>query len=152
MLQWSPAEWCTGPGERVADVGDGHQVILRVISHNQIEEGHRDDRQDQYRPCRLLEEQLSQASPGLLRELLGTFINTLLSAEAEVVCGAEYATVSEERTIRRNGYRHHDFDTRAGTVDVAVPKLPHPRGGEPDECDPEELVGLDSRTTQGNDS
>jgi len=32
-------------------------------------------------------------------------------------------TVSEERTNRRNGYRHRDFDTRAGTVDVAVPKL-----------------------------
>ena len=74
-------------------------------------------------PARLLEEQLSQASPDLLRELLGTFINTLLSAEADVVCGAEYGTVSDERTNRRNGYRHRDFDTRAGTVDVAVPKL-----------------------------
>ena len=74
-------------------------------------------------PVRLLEEQLAQASPDLLRELLGTFINTLLSAEADVVCGAEYGTVSEERTNRRNGYRHRDFDTRAGTVGVAVPKL-----------------------------
>ena len=74
-------------------------------------------------PARLLEEQLAQASPDLLRELLGTFINPLLSAEADVVCGAEYGTVSEDRTNRRNGYRHRDFDTRAGTVDVAVPKL-----------------------------
>jgi transposase-like protein len=31
--------------------------------------------------------------------------------------------VSPERTNRRNGYRHRDFDTRAGTVDVAIPKL-----------------------------
>ena len=31
-------------------------------------------------PARMLEEQLAQASPDLLRELLGTFINTLLSA------------------------------------------------------------------------
>jgi putative transposase len=74
-------------------------------------------------PALLLEEQLAQASPDLLRELLQTFINTLLSAEADVVCGAEYGTVSEERTNRRNGYRHRDFDTRAGSVDVAVPKL-----------------------------
>jgi putative transposase len=74
-------------------------------------------------PARLLEEQLAQASPDLLRELLGTFINTLLSAEADVVCGAEYGEVSAERVNRRNGYRHRDFDTRAGTVDVAVPKL-----------------------------
>ncbi len=74
-------------------------------------------------PARLLEEQLAQASPDLLRELLGTFINTLLSAEADSVCGAEYGAVSEERVNRRNGYRHRAFDTRAGTLDVAVPKL-----------------------------
>ena len=74
-------------------------------------------------PARLLEEQLAQASPDLLRELLGTFINTLLSAEADAVCGAEYGTSTPERVNRRNGYRHRDFDTRAGTLDVAIPKL-----------------------------
>ncbi|WP_244931475.1 IS256 family transposase [Nocardioides sp. W7] len=74
-------------------------------------------------PARLLEEQLAQASPDLLRELLQTFINTLLSAEADAVCGAVYGTTSPERVNRRNGYRHRDFDTRAGTIDVAVPKL-----------------------------
>ena len=73
--------------------------------------------------ARLLEEQLAQASPDLLRELLQTFINTLLSAEADAVCGAEYGTVSPGRVNRRNGYRHRDFDTRAGSIDVAVPKL-----------------------------
>ena len=74
-------------------------------------------------PARLLEEQLAQASPDLLRELLGTFINTLLSAEADAVCGAEYGTVGPERVNRRNGYRHRDFDTRAGSIEVAVPTL-----------------------------
>src|SRR3954454_4719928 len=74
-------------------------------------------------PARMLEEHLAQASPDLLRELLGSFINTLLSAEADAVCGAEYGASSPERTNRRNGYRHRDFDTRAGTIDVAIPKL-----------------------------
>src|SRR6478736_6499491 len=74
-------------------------------------------------PARFLEEQLSQASPDLLRQMLTTFINTLLSADADQVCGASYGTSSPERTNRRNGYRHRDFDTRAGTVDVAIPKL-----------------------------
>ena len=74
-------------------------------------------------PALLLEEQLAQASPDLLRELLQTFINTLLSAEADAVCGAEYGAISPERVNRRNGYRHRGFDTRAGTLDVAVPKL-----------------------------
>jgi putative transposase len=73
--------------------------------------------------ARLLEEQLAQASPDLLRELLGTFINTLLSAEADAVCGAEYGATSPDRVNRRNGYRHRDFDTRAGTLEVAIPKL-----------------------------
>src|SRR3954449_10531978 len=74
-------------------------------------------------PARLLEEQLAQASPDLLRELLQTFINALLSAEADAICGAEYGMSSPERVNRRNGYRHRDFDTRAGSIDVAVPKL-----------------------------
>jgi transposase-like protein len=68
-------------------------------------------------PARMLEEQLAQASPDLLRELLGTFINTLLSAEADSVCGAAYGQSSPERVNSRNGYRRRDFDTRAGTLD-----------------------------------
>ncbi len=74
-------------------------------------------------PARFLEEHLAQASPDLLRDMLTTFINTLLSADADAVCGADYRSVSDERTNRRNGYRHRDFDTRAGTIDVAIPKL-----------------------------
>ena len=74
-------------------------------------------------PSRLLEEQLAQASPDLLRHMLQMFINTLLSAEADSVCGADYGAVSPDRINQRNGYRHRDFDTRAGTLDVAIPKL-----------------------------
>jgi transposase-like protein len=74
-------------------------------------------------PARLLEEQRAQASPDLLRELLTTFVNTLMSAEADAVCGAAYGTVSEERVNRRNGYRPREFDTRAGTIELTFPKL-----------------------------
>ena len=74
-------------------------------------------------PARLLEEQLAQASPDLLRELMQTFLNTLMSAQADSVCGATYGTSSPERTNQRNGYRRRDFDTRAGTLDLAIPKL-----------------------------
>jgi putative transposase len=74
-------------------------------------------------PAALLEKGLSDASPDLMRHLLSTVINALLSAEADAVCGAEYGTPSPERTNSRNGYRHRDLDTRAGTIDVAVPKL-----------------------------
>src|SRR5207249_6318757 len=39
------------------------------------------------------------------------------------LCGASYGERSQERTNRRNGYRARDFDTRAGTIELAVPKL-----------------------------
>jgi putative transposase len=74
-------------------------------------------------PARLLEEQLAQASPDLLRELLTTFVNTLMSAESDAVCGAAYGTTSPDRVNQRNGYRARSFDTRAGTLELSVPKL-----------------------------
>jgi len=74
-------------------------------------------------PARMLEEQLAQASPDLLRELMGTFLNTLMSAQADAVCGASYGESSPGRVNQRNGYRHRDFDTRAGTLDLEIPKL-----------------------------
>jgi transposase-like protein len=73
--------------------------------------------------ARLLEEQLESASPDLLRSMLSTFIQALMSAEADALCGAPYGTSSPDRVTTRNGYRHRDFDTRAGTIDVAIPKL-----------------------------
>ena len=74
-------------------------------------------------PARLLGEALAEASPDLMRGLLQTIINTLLSADADAVVGAEYGRPTPGRTSQRNGYRHRDLDTRVGTIDVAVPKL-----------------------------
>jgi putative transposase len=73
--------------------------------------------------ARLLGQALSDASPDLMRHLLSTVINALLSAEADAVCGAEWGQPSTERVNQRNGYRHRELDTRTGTVDVAIPKL-----------------------------
>ena len=74
-------------------------------------------------PAEFLNEQLAQASPDLMRDLLTTFVNALLSAQADAVCGAGYGERTAERVNSRNGYRHRDLDTRVGTLDVAVPKL-----------------------------
>ena len=74
-------------------------------------------------PAEFLHEHLSQASPDLLRELMQGFVNTLLSADADSVCGAAYGVRDAARTNSRNGYRHRDLDTRIGTLDVAIPKL-----------------------------
>jgi putative transposase len=74
-------------------------------------------------PAQFSHEHLASASPDLLRSMLTTFINTLMSAEADAICGAPYGQPSPERINVRNGYRHRDFDTRAGTLNVAIPKL-----------------------------
>ncbi len=74
-------------------------------------------------PAGLLSEALAEASPDLMRTLLQSIINALLSADAEAVVGAEWGRPSPDRTAQRNGYRHRDLDTRVGTIDVAIPKL-----------------------------
>ena len=72
-----------------------------------------------------LAERLTTTHPDVLRELLTTFIHALMGAEADAVCGAEYGQRSAERSNQRNGYRQRQFDTRAGTLDLAIPKLRH---------------------------
>jgi transposase-like protein len=74
-------------------------------------------------PAGLLGDALAEASPDLMRSLLQSIINALLSADADAVVGAEWGRSSPGRTAQRNGYRHRDLDTRMGTVDVAIPKL-----------------------------
>jgi len=70
-----------------------------------------------------LAEQLASASPDVLREMVTAMANALMSAQVDQVCGAEYGERSPERSNRRNGYRLREWDTRAGTVELAVPKL-----------------------------
>src|ERR671938_647356 len=74
-------------------------------------------------PARFLAEQLADPGSDLLRAMSAAFVNALRSAEADAVCGAEYGASSPERINSRNGYRRREFDTRAGTLEVAIPKL-----------------------------
>ena len=73
--------------------------------------------------ARLVRENVEQASPDLLREMVQVFAEALMGAEADAICGAQYGTVSEQRVNRRNGYRPRRWDTRVGTIELAVPKL-----------------------------
>jgi len=74
-------------------------------------------------PLSWLRKQLEVADVDLLREMVRTFAEMLMSAEAVAVCGAPYRERSEERVNRRNGYRERDFDCRAGSIALRVPKL-----------------------------
>jgi putative transposase len=71
----------------------------------------------------LIEANLASASPDLLRAMVKTFADSLMSAEADTLCNAEYGQVSDDRVNQRNGYRPREWDTRAGTVELAIPKL-----------------------------
>ena len=59
----------------------------------------------------------------LVRTMLGAFAEALMSAQASMQCGAAYGERSEERENSRNGYRLRPWDTRAGTIELAIPKL-----------------------------
>src|SRR5438067_5181087 len=74
-------------------------------------------------PAQLLREQAASASPDVLRVMVKTFADALMSAEADALCGAPDGQRSQERVNSRNGYRTREWDTRAGTVELAIPKL-----------------------------
>ena len=70
-----------------------------------------------------LRKQLEQASPDLLRAMVQDLAEALMGAEVDALCGAAYGERSPERVNRRNGYRERDWDTRVGSIELAVPKL-----------------------------
>src|SRR6266550_2208063 len=70
-----------------------------------------------------LRKELEDAHPDLLRAMVKEFAEALMSADADAVCGAGYGERSPERVNRRNGYRERDWDTRVGSIELAVPKL-----------------------------
>ncbi|NRQ40894.1 IS256 family transposase [Nonomuraea sp. NN258] len=74
-------------------------------------------------PTQWLAQQIQTGDPDLLRSMVKTMAETLMSAEADTLCGAEYGERSDERINRRNGYRTREWDTRAGSIELAIPKL-----------------------------
>ena len=69
------------------------------------------------------EETLASASPDVLREMVRGFAQRMMDADAEVRCNAGYGEVTPDRVNSRNGYRLREWDTRAGTIELAIPKL-----------------------------
>ena len=59
----------------------------------------------------------------LLREMIGFAAHRLMELEVESLTGAAHGERSAARINHRNGYRERDGETRAGTVELRIPKL-----------------------------
>jgi putative transposase len=60
----------------------------------------------------------------LLREKIGFTAQRLMELEVEGPTGAAHGERSPQRITQRNGYRNRPWETRAGTVELRIPKLP----------------------------
>ena len=66
---------------------------------------------------------LGEGNPDFLKGALVALLDQVMAVEVSRLVGADAHERSAERTTHRNGYRERRFDTRVGTVDLAIPKL-----------------------------
>lgn len=71
-----------------------------------------------------LAELVEKGSDGdILRDMVGHVVQRLMECDVENLCAAPYGVRSDERVNSRNGYRDRAWETRAGTIDLRIPKV-----------------------------
>jgi putative transposase len=71
----------------------------------------------------LLRKRFEEAGGDMPREMLKAVVEKLMGAEVNALCNADFGERTGERTNRRNGYRQRGWDTRVGSIDLAIPKM-----------------------------
>ncbi len=106
-----------GPGWQQATTG----VILFMSS--QDDEGRLPVVELKMNAIDELRKLLEESDVDLLRTLVKQVVEALMGGEVDALCGAAHGERRPERVNSRNGYRERRWDTRAGTVDLALPRL-----------------------------
>ena len=99
-------------GHRGSPVGFGRQTSTRTKDRTMT---------DVMMSLRTLLEKSSDAD--LLREMVGFAAQRLMELEVESLTGAAHGERSPDRINHRNGYRDRIWETRAGAVELRIPKL-----------------------------
>jgi transposase-like protein len=73
--------------------------------------------------AQLADKLLQDEHADVLRESVAWMARELMEADVSAEIGAELGERSLERTTHRNGYRSREWDTRAGSIELAIPKL-----------------------------
>src|SRR5690606_32120923 len=106
--------WC----KRQVDVGDHRAILTKVWSVRRTTVV-----KESVDLLGLLRKQATEADLDFLREAVAVLAEALMDAEVSLQIGAEYGERTPTRTTQRNGYRPRRWDTRVGTVELAIPKL-----------------------------
>ena len=73
--------------------------------------------------AQLADKLMSDEHADVLRESVAWMARELMEADVSAQIGAELGERSLERITQRNRYRSRDWDTRVGSIELAIPKL-----------------------------
>ena len=77
---------------------------------------------DEMMTVRALVEKASDAD--FLRDMIAFATARMMEMEVGARTGAAFGQKSRDRLVQRNGYRDRDWETRAGTIELHIPRLP----------------------------
>jgi putative transposase len=86
-------------------------------------EQHRDGQEAEDDPVELVDRVMSSEHADVVRERVAWVAAEIMEAEVANQVGAELGEVSPDRVAQRNGYRPRAWDTRAGEIELGIPKL-----------------------------
>ena len=74
-------------------------------------------------PAQVVDKLMGSEHVDVVRESVAWLVGELMEAEVAGQIGAELGEVAPERVTHRNGYRPRAWQTRAGEIELAIPKL-----------------------------